>query len=365
MVEPDTSKIERHSKAKSIVLGEDIANRRKVYLDIRFWIFARDAMLDVSTNTASRKLLHYLRRGIANNSFLCPISASTFLEMMKQPLTLDRRIATAKLIDELSLGVTIKPPHIVIGTEIRRWLLLLKGVQNIHSMQELIWTKVSYVLGDAYPNWPGLALSSAQEFELQRSVFDLMWDMPLTKVVETTGTSELSSNDYSELSAETNKQNKVWAHELTSLKVAYDIEIRGGIEAVSEVAAQSLMEVVAEADGWPMSSSAADKSARENGVRNLLYEGFTKGDAKDHIRSLHVDASIHAAMRRDKQRQFEPNDYYDIQHATAALSYFDALFTEKRLRDLVSRADLGLEAVNGCQAFSDVGQATEYLKSIS
>ena len=144
--------IERHSRDRQIELGRTLHGRSKVYLDTRFWIIVRDAALGVRTDPASRKLLHHLRRGVANRRLVCPISASMFLELMKQPYTPGRRIGTAELIDELSLGVSMIPPQIMTGTEIRAFLLRAKGETDLYSMQELIWTKVAYVLGDTYPS---------------------------------------------------------------------------------------------------------------------------------------------------------------------------------------------------------------------
>jgi len=361
----DTNKIEKYSKSRQVELAGEIAFRKKVYLDIRFWIFARDAMLGVRTDPDSRKLLHFLKRGVADGTIICPISATTFLEVMKQPFNSKKRIATADLIDELSLGVTLMPPQVVMGTEISHWLFHRKGVQEIHPMQELIWTKVSSVLGHTYPNWPDLSLSDDEEFELQKSFFDYMWKQPLRAIIEALRDSPMPSNDFAELSAETNNQNKIWAHEMSSFKAAYDIELRGAIEVATDVTVEILHQITDQSDGWPTSASKDAQIAMEKGARNLLYNGFKKGDAKEHIRSMHIGASIHAAMRRDRERQFEPNDFFDFQHATAALAYCDAFFTEKSLRDLASRSDLDLGSINGCRTISDIGTAVSFLKALT
>lgn len=133
--------IENHSRARQIELGQSLAGRQKIYLDTRFWIIARDTALGVTTEPAAQELLHHLRSGVANGRLVCPISASMFLELMKQPYTPGRRIGTTKLIDELSMGVSIIPPQIVMGTEIHSLLLrAANGDAELYTMQELIWT---------------------------------------------------------------------------------------------------------------------------------------------------------------------------------------------------------------------------------
>jgi hypothetical protein len=102
--------IERHSRARQIELGKSLVGRRKIYLDARFWIIVRDIALGIRSEAAARKLLHHLRRGVASGRLICPVSASMFVELMKQPYSPGRRIGTAQLIDQLSLGVSIMPP---------------------------------------------------------------------------------------------------------------------------------------------------------------------------------------------------------------------------------------------------------------
>lgn len=65
--------IERHGRARQIELGRSLKDRRKIYLDMRFWIIARDAALAVRTEPVARKLLHYLCRGCARGGINCTI----------------------------------------------------------------------------------------------------------------------------------------------------------------------------------------------------------------------------------------------------------------------------------------------------
>jgi len=102
-----------------------------------------------------------------------------------------------------------------------------------------------------------------------------------------------------------------------------------------------------------------------NACKNLLYHAFKTPKGKNTLRSLHIHASIHASMRWDKQRKFKPNDYYDFEHAVAALSYCDAFLTEGPLHDLITRPQISLEAVNECRVFSDVQAAADYIREQS
>ena len=58
--------IEQYSRARQIELGQSLANRKRIYLDARFWIILRDAALGSRNDPAAQKLLDYLRRGVAS-----------------------------------------------------------------------------------------------------------------------------------------------------------------------------------------------------------------------------------------------------------------------------------------------------------
>lgn len=103
---PEVS-LEEHRRYRVHALGRDLASRKAIYLDLRFWIGLRDAAR-YNKLGLERDLLLGLRRRVASGALFCPITDSTFLELFKQT-DQQSRVATAELIDELSLGVTLMP----------------------------------------------------------------------------------------------------------------------------------------------------------------------------------------------------------------------------------------------------------------
>lgn len=359
----DAMTIEQHIRTRQIELARLIAPRRKIYLDTRFWIIARDTALGVRTEPAARELLHHLRRGVADGHLICPISASVFLELMKQPYSPGRRIGTAQLIDELSLGVSMIAPSIVMGTEIRSLLLKAKGNVDLYSMQELIWTKVAYVLGGAYPSLANL--SPEEELVIQKAFCNHLWDRSLGEMVKTIGDNTPPPDGFAELSRYTNEKNAHHKDELRSFAHTYELELRGIIELAGGVVADVIHQFAEQEAGRQLSPTPDERTASVNMCRSFLLEAFRKPETKDALRFLHVGASIHASMRWDKTRKFKPNDYYDFEHATAALSYCDAFLTEGPLHRLVTRPQVNLEAVNECRVFSDVQAAADHIGQLS
>ncbi|WP_395710307.1 hypothetical protein [Reyranella sp.] len=353
--------IERYSEAHQIELGRSLLGRRKIYLDACFWIVLRDVELGRRTGTVERKLLHFLRRGVFAGKLICPISVSMFSELMKQPYTSTRRRATAQLIDELSLGVSMVDSRLLLSTEIKLFLQNMKAEDALHTMQELIWTKVAHILGVQYSLIPSAVLGG----EPPKDMFDYVWQHSLVALVDAVGDAKMPHNDYSRLSNETNAQNRQYRDELKSFKITYDIELRGLIELVGAIAADVLVHFASREVGEIPVPIPQQRAESVNACKNILYYSMKKAEYRSALRTLHVQASLYAAMRWDKERKFKPNDFYDFEHATAALTYCDAFLTESPLHILVTRPQIDLEQVNGCRVISDLDLAVEFVRTVA
>lgn len=353
---------ERHARDRKIELGRSLLDRRKIYLDARFWILLRDTVAGLRTGSAERKLLHHLRRGVRSGRLVCPISTDMLMELEKQPKTPGRREATAELIDELSLGVSAIDPQLLLGTEVHRFLLAAKGGVDLHTMQELIWTKVAYALGDVHPVLAGV--DEDTQARMQCDFYDHLWDKPVAEIARAMGDDLQERRDFKVLTAETNENNRKHRDELRSFEGAYDIELRGVVEIAGEVAADVITQLASREAGRELKLMSEERAQSVNMCRNLLYHAIKKPENRAALRTIHIGASIHAGMRWDKARKFKPNDWHDFGHARVALGYCDAFLTEKPLHHLVTRPQLDLETVNGCRVASSVEDALAIVRSL-
>ncbi|WP_313516772.1 hypothetical protein [Brevundimonas sp.] len=355
--------IEAYVKVRQLALAREIAPRRKLYLDLNFWIRLRDAALGLPTDTPTTTLLSLLRQGVGDGKLICPIGDNVFQEVMKQPYSEDRRIGMARLIDELSLGVSFLVSDRRLGTEIYIALhRLLDRPGVLHPMQELVWTKVCHVIGEAFPVLEGLDPEAL--LDLQRDVVDDLWACSFQEMIERIGNQPRAQDPHQALSEETNRERDAHVADITSYARAYKIELRGGVDACGKLAADALCGM-AESDGFtaPRFGEPDWMEMKTLGTAMLL-RAFDKQDAADVVRTLHIETSLHAAMRVDKARRFKPNDFYDFRHAAAALAYCDAFFTEGPLCDLVSRRQLGLLGINDCRVATDVEDALGVTQSL-
>lgn len=355
-----TQEVERHSRDRQIQLSRKIASRRKIYLDLRFWIILRDAALGIREDDKSQLLLRLLRHGVKAGALLCPISAAIFFELMKQPFVPERRIATASLADELSMGVSLMRQDRIQATEIASFMIAASGSEGLHDMQELVWTKAAYVLGDVYPVPKGVPAETV--IEMQIMFFDLLWTMRLSDMVEQIGDHPGGPDPWHEVTAETNAKCRQFAHEITSYKAAYDIELRGIAEELGSIAADILAQRAAIEVG--REPTAEERSRLDNVGRNAIYYGMRRPEFRRVMRSVHVGAAIHASMRWDKDRRFKPNDWYDFQHAYGAVGYCDVFLTERSLHHLLSRPQVDLKGISDCVIVSNIDEANAVIQSL-
>ena len=97
---------------------------------------------------------------------------------------------------------------------------------------------------------------------------------------------------------------------------------------------------------------------------NLIYHGFRLKRFSTELPSIGIPATLQAAIRWEPNRKYKPTDMHDIRHAEVALPYFDTFLTERSLRHLLTRTDLGLDRLYGCTVISDPNRAVEAVEKV-
>ena len=67
-----------------------------------------------------------------------------------------------------------------------------------------------------------------------------------------------------------------------------------------------------------MTPLPADRPGQVNMLKNLLVAMLKAPEPRRTLRTAHVLATLHAAVRANKGRKFKPNDLPDFDHAAAA-----------------------------------------------
>jgi hypothetical protein len=310
--------------------------RTRVYLDTKFWIYLRDALLGKPGPDSHTQLLAILQEVVEAGTHVCPLEFTLFAELMKQG-NADLRIASARLMDRLSLGVVLKPFQTRVQAEVLRYLYVrFKPGAPLHTMDELVWTHPAYMLGRMVPvprNVPPETVRLIQErFDAAIRRFGI------EGILTTAGPDiEWPVPDSTELAAFINTQNAANASEVRSATHTYEVELRGAFEAFkSSVVEGALYFVRQQADPDAALGQITD-AARGRALHVFLADEALAGDGAAHFPTFRTMTALYARVRWDRGRQYKPNDFDDFQHAAAALPYCDVFLTERSLAALINQ----------------------------
>ncbi len=356
---PDVT-TDEYVRARRIQLGKSVMDRERVYLDKRYWIILRNVVLGRNDAQSSIELLAALRARVNSKLSICPISATLFLELLKQQ-DLHTRQATAVLIDELSEGVTLAPHPERVATELAHFFYSYYQQGELHALDDLVWSKLSYVLGVQHPT--NTIFDEDEVRVIQKAFFDHMWECSLSKMVDLIGSDVPPSLDYDAVAQKLNEDSAKHADKIKTFSQAYKAEMIGSLSLFMSVAREVLEDVFNRATGKQVQTSDAERHERENQLLAFFSAAIEKREVVLAMRTLHIGALCHAAVRWDKKRKLTGNDLFDFHHAEAAIGYCNVFLTEKPLRAMLQQNHLGLQRDFPCKVISSLSEATEWAKT--
>lgn len=341
-------------------LARLVLARRRVYLDTRYWIFLRDAAAGRPRKLIHSELLRILRIGVESGVFICPLSDSAFLELLRQS-DRETRLATVRLIDELSLGVTIQNALDRLRTELLQFLVSVNKAQGIPGPPiEHVWLKVGHVLGTAVPIFPGV--EATEQLAISKAFFDVMWSVTLEEILTDTPLPEDSKDsDFRNIADRTTEESTSHASDMKSFKAVYLAEIRGFFDVHREdlQAAFAQLYEISQPNAPPLLAAEFEPHGRV--LVNVFSNIFRSGKAGTSLPMAQIVAGLHAVVRWQRNRDFKASDFYDFHHATAALPYCDVFLTEVFLGTMLTRPPLALDAHFGTKVLWDEADAAEAL----
>jgi hypothetical protein len=315
--------IDRHVKSRVVELGRFLDNKQAIYLDLRFWILLRKALLAGETSGADWKLLKLLRQGVRGGKIFCPISETVFFELLKQSDE-SSRLRTARLMDELSLGVTLLSQRERIATELAHFLYSFDTeAAELCPLKHLVWSKLSYLMGFTHPT--ETAFDAETELAAQKAFFDKMWTIDLAQMVEMTGARSLGDLALTDIADKLNAGNTAHAVGIKSFKQVWLDELRGAVDLCVDTAADIIAEIAEKRGVSPPPHGSEQWNRVRSMCANVLFYGLKAKPGLCHrIPTLYIEACLHAAVRWDKSRPLSGNDIYDFQHASAAVAHCQA-----------------------------------------
>ncbi len=339
LADPDLD-VSTYVRRKRIALAHEIKSRTKVYLDTKYWALLRDARLGRSGCTDTKTLLHVLEARVSDGTLICPLNADIYFEVMKQD---DEHalMATAQLIDDLSLGVCVLPMMQRIELEVFHFIEASRKPANaVHELHELIWTKTAYLLGFVTPDC--YTLPDDVNMAVQKSFADHMWTCGLVDMLNVMGPAKAAAkkSPFKDISGDLNAGKFAHLDEHASFKSVFLSEVQGILDAYRDTFSELLQYIYKRDTGNQLNDAEQQETKSGHMLVNLIYHAFRLNKITNQFPSIRIGAGLHAALRWDRGRKYKPNDLFDFRHAEAALPYCSLFFTERPLRHLINDGNL-------------------------
>lgn len=341
-------------------LAAEVLLRRRIYLDTRYWVFLRDALLGRPAEPSHRELLDVLTAGVEAGDLLCPLSESAYFELTRQrdPLLL---LASARLMDQLSHGVVIQHTIDRVRTEVGDFLFrtVVDGAVPPAPIQH-VWLKVGHVVGTPVITADGW--EPEEQLVAQKAFLDVLWNVTLVEMLtDTQPPPDFRAREIRTARAMT-RDSETHDVQLRSFKKLHSAEL-GGFWDVHEAAIR---------DAWttlfgrtfPEAPPPTDTQIAEQVPlwKNVLRNVIRLGKAGTSLPTAQVVSGLHATVRWNRNRGFKATDTYDFHHAAAALPYCDVFLTERFLCTVLERPPLAFAELFGTTTIHREREAVGFLK---
>ena len=356
---PHVSFIE-HVRESQTALANSLKSRKAVYLDTKYWIILRNAAMGDVARVDGGRLLSRLRALASTGFAFCPISESSFAELFKQRDPITRR-ATAAMIDELSMGVTLVPFYDRIPLELQYLIERGMNYEQARHPSGLVWLKLPYALGLVHQT--ETPFDAATELMLQKGFFDYLWTVSMTDIVDQIGEARQHDDMFDALAKRLSGEVDEHADELKSFGQAYEAEAAAA-DIYATTAAHMSSDLVERVEGRRMERNGPPWEGLIAFWANFLPKALQTDRGRELLPTLHIHTSLHASVRWNKGQRFKANHFYDFHHAQAALAYCDVFLTEQPLKAMVTANHVALDKLYGCDVAATIEEALMALEAL-
>lgn len=331
--------IDEYIEEHRLSLGKSIQNRKKIYLDTKYWGYLCDVSLGKNSDKVFIEIHDVLMQLVKEKKIICPLSYRIYSELFNQK-DIKRFNETVKLMEILSENITIVNENECVDYELLYFLCDTTGNSNfIPATDIFIWTKVFLISGHNIPNYLPDASPQENEF-LQKEIFNEMWNYSLSDFIHKIGADTNSEiRTMQENTVKTiNKDKRDYEHELKSSKYVYMSEIAGVLDSYRDRIQDNFNEFIIAVDN---SIEILDDNSLNDiqPILNVIYNLFENEKMGIYLPKFDIGAKIYSIIRWNKTQNFKTNDIDDIGHISTALSYYDYFFTEKSFCTLVKNIE--------------------------
>ncbi|MNZ57951.1 hypothetical protein D3C78_759470 [compost metagenome] len=330
-----------HVRQKRMDLASRVSTKKLVYLDTNAWKCIADFREGKSNLTSAMSAFALsLERAAQSGAFVFPIGLPTFFELdsMTSPAT---RGTLSQLVDDLSQGFCIAPFQDRVGTELHK--LRMGDLHTPEGPENFLCSPVE-LLGIPKVSFPDFIKAHVEEETFNKAFFDTIAELPLSMQLEIAASAPGVKWDNSRNIADLNAGKDGHWSGIENLNTGIFVELKGCI-------------------GTWFAEEGITISSREIGIfaLNALYH-WDQMPSSRALPTLCVLSSLYGLMRFDPQRRYRNGDPNDFMVAASALPIANALFTDRKLANLLSDKRIGFNRFSNCAVVSGFDEMAEYLE---
>ncbi len=302
------------------------------------------------------RLRDLLRQGVIEGKLFCPFNFSLYEELIAiNPI--DRRVATARLMDELACNMALKNPFEIAMLEYTRFLIEAgPTLRPLAGKIEPVWCRIGWFLGERYPrsnDWPEEFLNFSHK---------VVWDCGCSRRVADLALLPDQKESPDDTADRINKERKRFPRSNQTFEDLYKSELGAYIDENKERVTQSILDITVGLLGMEHPGTLPIETIAP--ALNLLLGASLKHLKKRIIPSQQIEAALHAQVRMDDRRKTKQNDIDDFRHAAAALAYCNVFLTDKPLTHLVNSKHVQEVIPMSCEITGDPARAVALVEAI-
>lgn len=336
-----------------------VQGRSVIYLDTSVWV----RLTDARTPTA-RECLSACRDAVDTSRAIFPLSFASISEVLQQPLDAPRGVQ-ARLMDELSLGVTIRSADAVQNQEARAAFGFFANEDHLPVSGCTLFSYVIDYLADGALAFPQEATqaqiaSVVDHWNTIQAVRSVVWLLEHLDLDELRARYRSAGEEFVEQlgrNIKTSSEHFREKRQFSSTRLRHEERLALFKSIVLPCFSSLLLERYAVHEIPDKLKALARDFNRRNGQGRpaLLESLFALMPATE----LYVQ--LNASSTLNPTRAVRPQDFWDVEHARVAAAYCDAFVANDRgLMDLLAtRTDV--PHTRGCRLLSDLEQLKNFL----
>ncbi|MBC5786390.1 hypothetical protein H8N03_25860 [Ramlibacter sp. USB13] len=343
--------IELHRHRPEVTLAAHVRTRRKeradrakardlIYLDTNAWKCMADYRQKKPNLTPAMVAFgEALERAAQKDAFAFPIGLPTFFELdsMTHPGT---RTAVTDLVDELSHGFCIAPFQDRVGHELHQ--LRRNALDTPDELADFLCSPIE-LLGIPAFSLPEFVRDHVDDETFNKAFFDSVSDLPFSVQLQVASSAPGAKWDNSRGIADLNAGKDAHQQEVVNLNTGIFLELKGCI-----------------ATWFDQEGIELDPKDIVNYAVNAQYHWHQK-PASRALPTLRVLSALYGLMRFDAKRRYRDGDPNDFMVAASALPVAHALFTDRKLCNLLSDPRIGLGDFSNCAFVSGFDEMAKFL----